>query len=120
MKLTLFTLFYFCLVMTAVMAQGTAENEDVREDQFQEADSFQFDDTKQYMLSFTATNTLDHQKSPIMTPPMGNYRDFKLKKIAIPQGAIVRIYDLDTPADIQSKKCEQKQYLIVQEKLTEK
>lgn len=119
MKLTLCTLFYFCLVMTAVMAQGIPGNLDIPGHELQEADSFQFDDTKQDLLSLVSVSTIENQKSPIMTTPMGNYRDFKLKKIAIPQGAIVRIYDLNTPADIQSRKCEQKEYLIVQEKIAE-
>ncbi len=117
MKLTLCTLFYFCLVMTAAMAQGITENQDIPGHELQETDSFQFDDTKQELLSFAPVNSIENRKSPIMTPPMGNYRDFKLKKIAIPQGAIVRIYDLDTPTDIQSRKCGQKEYLIVQEKI---
>ncbi|MEX2512251.1 MAG: hypothetical protein WD398_05050 [Cyclobacteriaceae bacterium] len=116
MKLFVLSLICLGLAFTNSIAQEIDQPEDREGRQFQEADAFQLADSDLDRLNLTAANTLEIQKSPIMTPPMGNYKDFKLKKIALPQGAIVRIYDMNTSTEIQSRKCEQKEYLIIKEK----
>ncbi|MEX2569480.1 MAG: hypothetical protein WD431_26300 [Cyclobacteriaceae bacterium] len=116
MKLIALSLICLGFALSSTIAQEIELAEELEGRQFQEADAFQFADNDLDRLNFTAINTLENKKSPIMTTPLGNYKDFKLKNIALPQGAIVKIYDLNTPNEIQSRKCEQKEYLIIKEK----